>query len=140
MAGGRHSVHLELFIPGGCRTGRLRGILSLFGFAPDGEMEAEGGMKALIWDFGDGDAVPDGLQAGLLGLTGKWRGSAARLVMCMSDGCGWYADEEWCIRDGEIIYHHAIEGCVDGEDEENTEGSRTGFPSILRQHVKDGFF
>ena len=139
MACGRHSAHLELFVPEGCRTRRLRDILELFDFAPDGEMEAEGGLKALIWDFRGGDVIPDNLHGKLQSLTWRWEGSAARLVMCMSDGCGWYADEEWCIRDGEIIYHHAIDGYADGEeDEEVTEGSKDGFPSLLRTSEDDG--
>lgn len=133
MACGRHSAHLELFVPDGCRTGKIKDILELFDFAPDGEMRAEGGLKALVWDFMDGDVIPINLHGKLQRLTWRWEGSAARLVMGMSDGCGWYASEEWCIRDGAIVYHHAIEGYADGEeDEEVEEGSDEGFPSIIR--------
>ena len=92
MACGRHSAHLELFVPKGCRTGKLKDILELFDFTPDGKMEAEGGLKALVWDFMDEDVIPDNLHGKLQNLTWRWEGSAARLVMCMSDGCGWYAD------------------------------------------------
>lgn len=133
MACGRHSAHLELFVPEGCRTGKLKDILKLFDFAPDGEMRAEGGLKALVWDFRDGDVIPMNLHGKLQRLTWRWEGSAARLVMCMSDGCGWYSSEEWCIRDGAVTYHHAIDGYADeGEDEEVTEGSKDGFASIIQ--------
>ena len=86
MACGRHSAHLELFVPEGCRTRRLMDILELFDFAPDGEMEAAGGLKALVWDFRDGDGIPDNLHGKLQSLTWRWKDAAARLVMCMSDG------------------------------------------------------
>ena len=130
MACGRQSAHLELFGPKGCRTGKIKDILELFDFAPDGEMEATGGLKALVWDLRDGDVIPINLHGKLQSLTWRWEGSAARLVMCMSDGCGWYADEEWCIKDGTVTYHHAIEGCAEAEDTEVSEGSKEGFPSI----------
>lgn len=130
MACGRYSAHLELFVPEGCRTGKLRDILELFDSAPDRELEADGGLKALVWDFRDGDVIPINLHGKLQSLTWRWKGAAARLVMRISDGCGWYADEEWCIRDGSVTYHHAIEGCAEAEDTEVSEGSKEGFPSV----------
>lgn len=133
MACGRHSADLELFVPEGCRTGKLKDILELFDFAPDGEKEAENKQKVLIWDFRDGDVIPDNLHEKLQKLTRRWKGTAARLVVCMSDGCGWYSSEEWCIRDGAVTYHHAIDGYADGgEDEEVTEGSKDGFASVIQ--------